>query len=118
MLKLYSRENEIELLIIKSIFDSENIQYYVLNDYFGSMRVGPIIELYNEKIIYVSNHNFKFAHEVLTGYLENKKTDDGEFTSQYSKPDKIRIVLEMLLCGWFMPGNRRGRYRKGIKSEL
>lgn len=50
MLKLYSPENEVELLILKSIFGSEKIHYYVLNNYFGSIRVGPKIELYNEKI--------------------------------------------------------------------
>lgn len=115
MIKLYSPENEIELLILKSIFDSEKIHYYVLNDYFGSMKVGPKIELYNDKIIYVSDNDFKFAQELLADYLKNLKTDDVPFKSQYSIPDKIRFVLEVLLCGWFMPGNRWGHNKLNEK---
>lgn len=115
MLKLYSPENEVELLILKSIFDLEKLHYYVLNDYFGSMRVGPTIELYNEKIIYVSDSDFILAQEILDDYLSNLKNDEAVIKSQYSIPDKIRMVIEILLCGWFMPGNR---WARGNRNKL
>lgn len=116
MLKLYTPKTEVELLILKSIFDLEKIHYYVLNDYFGSMKVGPTIALYNEKIIYVSNSDYNSAQEILDDYLSNIKNDDAVFKSQYSIPDKIRMVIESLLCGWFMPGNRWGHNKSNEKS--
>jgi hypothetical protein len=53
MKKLYKPENEMELCLIKSIFESEGIRYFVLNDYFGSLYIGPQIDLYNARIFMV-----------------------------------------------------------------
>ncbi len=104
-------------MLLKSIFDSENIHYYILNDYFGSMKVGPTIKLYNEKIIYVSNADFISAQEILNVFLSNRINDETIFKSQYSVSDKIRMVIEILLCGWFMPGNR-WRHNKSTEKGL
>jgi hypothetical protein len=104
MIKLHSPDNEAELAIIKSIFDAENIQYYVLNDYFGSLKVGPRIHLYNAKIIYVSEEDFENANELLNVFYATINNDNRKF--KYSFPDRIRMVLEALIFGWFIPGSR------------
>ena len=41
MIKLYSPDTESELAVLKSLFDAEGIHYFVLNDHFGTLRVGP-----------------------------------------------------------------------------
>ena len=41
MKKIYSPQNEVELAVIKSLLNGENIPYYVHNERFGSMEVGP-----------------------------------------------------------------------------
>jgi hypothetical protein len=51
MINLYSPNNEMELAMIKSILDAEDINYFVRNDNFGSMEVGPQIPLLNKKMI-------------------------------------------------------------------
>jgi Putative prokaryotic signal transducing protein len=51
MKKLYSPNNDSELVLIKSILDGEGIQYFVHNDHFGTLKVGPRIELFNAKTI-------------------------------------------------------------------
>lgn len=45
MKKLYSPNNDSELALIKSILDGEGIPYFVHNDHFGTLKVGPKIEL-------------------------------------------------------------------------
>jgi len=112
MIKLYSPENESELALIKSLFEIEHINYYVLNDHFGTLKVGPKIDLYNAKTIYVSEEDLNFAKDILLDFLESTKNGNKPFKPQYSIPDKIRMVIEMLVFGWFIPGNRWNRNRK------
>ncbi len=49
MIKIYSPTDELELAMIRGVFDTEGIPYFVHNDNFGSMRVGPQIDLLNKK---------------------------------------------------------------------
>jgi len=112
MIKLYSPENESELALIKSLFEIEHINYYVLNDHFGTLKVGPKIDLYNAKTIYVSEEDLNFAKDILLDFLESTKNGNKPFKPQYSIPDKIRMVIETLVFGWFIPGNRWNRNRK------
>ena len=112
MIRLYSPENESELALIKSLFELEHINYYVLNDHFGTMKVGPKIDLLNAKTIYVSEEDLDFAKNILLDFLENTKNGNKPFKSQYSIPDRIRMVIETLVFGWFIPGNRWNRNRK------
>lgn len=109
MIKLYSPENEAELSIIRGIFDAEGINYYVHNDYFGTMRVGPKIDLFNAKTIYVDMADHELANEIIGDFLRNIRSDRKPFESQYSVADKMRMVIEALVFGWFIPGKRWSR---------
>jgi len=107
MIKLYSPQNEVELALLKSILDSEGIRYFVRNDNFGSLEVGPRIGLFNAKMIEVQDDQYERAKELLADYLDKteKKTEDPE--NKYSLFDKIRMVFEVLLFGWIMPGRKK-----------
>ena len=59
MKKLYSPNNDSELALIKSILDGEGIQYFVHNDHFGTLKVGPRIELLNAKTIMVAEKHYE-----------------------------------------------------------
>ena len=107
MKKLYSPENDAELALIKSIFDGENIQYFVHNDHFGSLKVGPKIDLFNAKTIMVSDHQYELASDILQDIVSNSKPADEEIKTCYSLIDKIRMIIETLLFTWFMPGKSR-----------
>jgi hypothetical protein len=116
MIKLYSPDSESELVVIKSLFNAEGINYFVLNDHFGTLKVGPKIDLLNAKIVYVSENDSELAKEILTDFLSNIRNGDETFQSKHSIPDKIRMVLEFLIFGWFMPGNRWARNNIKEKS--
>ena len=49
MKKLYSPKNDAELAVIRSILDGEGIQYFVHNDHFGTLQVGPPIDLFTNR---------------------------------------------------------------------
>ena len=83
MKKLYSPNNDSELALIKSILDGEGIQYFVHNDHFGTLKVGPRIN-----------------------FLKNIQEPSENTKSKYSIRDKIRMVIEAILFTWFVPGNR------------
>ncbi len=104
---LYSPENDAELALLKSILDSEDINYFVKNDNFGSLEVGPRIGLFNAKMIDVQDDQYERASELLADYLEKTKKDAVEQAKEYSLFDKIRMVIEVLVFGWLMPGRRK-----------
>lgn len=106
MIKLYSPDSEAELVILKSLLDAEQIRYYVLNDHFGTLKVGPKIDLFNAKIVYVSESDYASARDILLDFRTNMGNGEAPPQRGYSLPDKIRMVVEAIFFGWFMPGNR------------
>jgi len=70
MKELYSPRNEVELAVLKSLLDSEEIGYFVRNDDFGLTEVLPLpIFNSNQKTILVDNDQFDEAKEILDDYL-------------------------------------------------
>ena len=106
---LYSPQNESELVLLKSILDSESINYFVRNDNFGSLEVGPRIGLFNAKMIDVQEDQYERANELLSDYFEKTKKEPEESAKEYSWLDKIRMVIEVLVFGWLMPGRRKAK---------
>lgn len=109
MKKLYVPQNEVELAFVRSILDGEGIPYFVHNDHFGSLRIGPRIDLFNAKTFMVDDEHFYRASELISDYLQNidvKQPDSSEVESEYSVLDKIRIIFEIILFGWIMPGKK------------
>lgn len=102
--ELYSPQNEVELSLLKSILDSENIDYLVRNDNFGSLEVGLPIGFYNAKTIEVRDDQHEAAQDLLKDYLEKTSEPAGTSHKRYSIFDKIRMVVEFLVFGWVMPG--------------
>lgn len=103
MKNLYSPQNDSELVIIRSIFDAEGIYYYIRNDHFGSLKVGPKIDLLNAKMIQVHEEQFGLASDLISDFLERSQKDTAD-ANRYSPLDKLRMAIETLFFGWFMPG--------------
>ena len=106
-LKLFAPRNAAELALIRGLLDAEKINYYVQNDNFGSMYIGPQIELYNKKMIMVQDDQYERARDMLTDFLEHTDDKDEAPLSKYSVFDKVRLVAEFLLFGWVMPGRKK-----------
>ena len=116
MKDLYKPDNEVELSLIKSIFDSEGIHYYVLNDNFGSLYIGLQIDLYNSKTVRVHENDFEKAKELLTDFLGKIKEEvSSPNHSKYTFWDQIRIALEAVLFGWIVPRKKKKSIKKTNK---
>jgi hypothetical protein len=107
MIKVYSPQNEVDLSIIRSFLEGEPIPCFIHNDHFGSLRIGPVIELYNAKTLMVNEEDYDRAKELISDYLNNTRYDQKEFTTEYSLFDKIRVIVEVIIFGWIMPGTRK-----------
>jgi hypothetical protein len=104
MINLYSPQNEVDLALLKSLFASEGINYCVKNDYFGSLKVGPRIALYNMKIIEVQDDQYEIAKTFLDDYLDKATMDEAE--TRYAFFDKLRMAIEVFMLGWIVSGSR------------
>lgn len=95
--------------MLKSILEAEGINYFVRNDNFGSLEVGPRIGLFNAKMIQVQDDQYERARELLSDYFEKTEKITEAPVKKYSLFDKVRMVIEVLLFGWIMPGKKKRR---------
>lgn len=109
MIQLYSPKNEVELAVLKSVLDAEGIEYYVRNDHFGSLKVGPRISLFNAKTLMVAEKDFDRAKGAITSHVLDSDMLEKVPSKKYTWTDKLRMVFEVLLFSWIMPGTRRRR---------
>jgi len=116
MIKLYSPENEVQLSILKSLLEAENIPVFVHNDSFGSIYPGLQVEWFNARTIMVDEPHYDKAQVVLREFLANLDQAESEQTARptYSFFDKVRMVFEALIFGWLMPGRK---WRKRPKDS-
>jgi len=112
MIKLYSPRDQAELALIESILEGGNIPYFIHNDHFGSLEVGPQIDIYNKKTIMVNEEYQERAKELISDFIKTTRDDTAKIPA-YSLFDKLRIIFETLLFAWFIPG----RHRKRLKDE-
>ena len=109
MIELYSPRNEAELALIKSLLNGEGIDFFVRNDHFGSLKVGPQIELFNAKMIFVHPEQYDSAKELISDFLKATKQERVEPQYRYSVFDKVRMLVETILFMWIMPGRAKKR---------
>jgi Putative prokaryotic signal transducing protein len=119
LVMIYSPDNEVDLAIIKGILEGENIPYFVHNEYFGSLKVGPRIPLLNQKTLMVSEQHKSQATDIIKDFLEtvNLKTEIHK-SSGYSWMDKIRVTIEVAMAGWIVPGTVWNRDKKDPSRSL
>lgn len=108
MIKIYSPTDELELAMIRGVLDSEGIDYFIHNDNFGSMRVGPQIDLLNKKTIMVSPEDAERAKTIISELFGREQPEE-TIEEKYTASQKLRMILETIVFGWFIPGRRRQR---------
>jgi hypothetical protein len=112
MIKLYSPGDAAELALLESILEGEDIPYFIHNDHFGSLEIGPQVDIYNKKTIMIDEENEERAKELLADFIKTTKEDTSTIPA-YSLFDKLRMIFEALIFTWFVPG----RHRKRIRNE-
>ena len=94
--------------IIRSFLEAYGIRYYIHNEHFSYLWPGARICLYNQRWICVETAQREEAQEILSAH--------GLFPlpQVFYKPSlitAIRNILEILLIGWIVPGNRSKAYQ-------
>lgn len=93
MKKIYTPNDEVELAVIRSMLDSADIPYKVVNQYFGSLYIGPAMGSLNSKPVMVPEEYFEEAKDVLSNYL----TDVDDLHSETKTgQDRGESILEDL----------------------
>jgi hypothetical protein len=108
MIKIHVPADELELAMIRGVLDSEGINYFIHNDHFGSMRVGPQIDLLNKKTIMVAPEDAERVKTVISDLLDRELPEE-KAAEKYSASQKLRMILEAVVFGWFIPGRKRRR---------
>ncbi len=104
MIPVYKPENQSELAIILSMLQEHDIPYFIHNGGFGSLFPGLQIDLFNTQTIMVPPSAADIARKLIEDFIESKPIR--ETSERMDIEDKLRIVLEGLLLGWFIPGTR------------
>lgn len=94
-----------ELLFIRMALQADGIPCLVVGDGFGSLYPGVQVPIFNERPVRVAEADRERAMEV----VEEVRRDFDPVSSDLGVSSKLRILVELLLFGWFVPGGKRRR---------
>lgn len=100
-------QTEAELAIALAILEAHGIERFVHGQYLGSLLPGLQIESYNTRTIMVPTELADEARQVLTEALPANEPSSAAPAMRFR--DKVRVVFEALVFGWFVPGGRRSQ---------
>ena len=100
-------QTESELVVALSLLDAHGIQYYVHNQGFGGLYPGTQVDLYNDRRIMVRTDQASDARDLLHVLLRQPIDDDADV--QLTMQDKMRVLIEACIFGWFIPRKRKNR---------
>jgi hypothetical protein len=99
---IYIPDSPWELALVLSLFDAYGVPHFVHNFYLGALfPAAPQMELYNLRRVYVPAEMAAYARQLLEDFFPGLGTP-----CEMSVPDMVRVVLECLLGGWCIPGNK------------
>jgi hypothetical protein len=100
--KFLKIDNQFDLMFIKSIFQSENIPYYVEFETISKIRPGIYLgDLGNYTLLYILDEDYDDAIKIIKNYLETKRT-----SKEDDKLENARNFFEVLFGNWKVPSAR------------
>lgn len=95
-------ETETHLALIVSALEAEDIPFFVHNAGMGGLMPGLQIPSYNARTLMVPAPYAENAMEIIAALQldGHQPLDTG---------DKLRVLFEAILLGWFVPARRRRR---------
>jgi hypothetical protein len=112
MVELDSPRSEVELLVLRGVLDGAGFLCFVKNDQFGSLAVGPQIDHYNRKTIFIHEDQLEDARALLAEIRSRPAVEPTEPAPRPGLGDVLRMIVELLLFGWIVPGRRHHRSRE------
>jgi len=74
MRKVFAAENEVDLAIVRGLLEEADIRYFVRNDHFGSLHVGPMVPLLNEKTVMVAPKDEGRARALIAAFFAERSS--------------------------------------------
>jgi hypothetical protein len=102
LVRVFSPQSESEVLVAASMLEAHGIPAFIHNRGIGSILPGVQINAYNTQSIMVPEEDVPDAVELLAQIKEQPRAAVNPMRLR----DKVRVLLEGLLCGWFVPGSR------------
>jgi hypothetical protein len=102
LVRVFSPQSESELLVAASLLEAHEIPAFIHNRGIGSLLPGVQINAYNTQSILVPEENVPDAVELLAQLTAHPRVAVAPLRLR----DKVRVLLEGLLLGWFVPGSR------------
>ena len=96
--------SESELSVMLCTLEAHRIPAFVQGAGFGSLKPGPQIDFYNARRIMVSSSLISEARQALEVFTRQSEP------ATFRRPsflNVVRSIFEVILFGWFVPGNRR-----------
>ena len=104
LVRVFSPHTEPEVLLATSILEAHEIPVFVHNRGIGSLLPGIQINAYNSQSVLVPEECVEDAVELLRELRQINPEN-----STVPLRSKLRILMEGILFGWFVPGVRAGR---------
>jgi len=102
LVRVFSPQSESEVLVAAALLEAHQIPAFIHNRGIGSILPGVQINAYNTQSILVPEENLSDAVELLAQLKEQPR----EAVAPLQLRDKVRVLLETLFLGWFVPGSR------------
>ena len=102
LVRVFSPQSESEVLVAASLLEAHDIPAFIHNRGIGSLLPGVQINAYNTQSILVPEENVPDAVELLAPLTAPPRAAVAPLRLR----DKIRVLVEGLLLGWFIPGSR------------
>jgi hypothetical protein len=88
--------NQFDLMFIKSLFQSEQIPYYIESEHISSIRPGMQIGAFGNANVYILEKDYNDAIKIIEEYRNNKMKN-------YNEKITIRKPAEVLIGAWPVP---------------
>jgi hypothetical protein len=102
LIRVFSPQSESEVLVAAALLEAHEIPAFIHNRGIGSILPGVQINAYNTQSILVPEEKVSDAVELLAQLKQQPRLA----VSPIRLRDKVRMLLEGLLFGWFVPGSR------------
>ena len=103
LVRVFSPQTESEVAVVTALLEAHEIPAFVHNRNFGSLLPGLQINAYNSQSVMVPEERAADAVELLAEFMA---PPSGQPIGA-SVGNRVRVVLEALIFGWFVPGRDR-----------
>lgn len=106
---VFTPDSEPELVTVVAMLEAHDIPCFVHNGALGALYPGPQIDWFNRRAIMVPEEKVRAAMELIREFESQPPEPDDEPDEPPPPRSALRVLLEVLVFGWFIPSSRRPR---------